>query len=280
MSDGLALVLIGVPATALLAVWLWVHTWAQKRVAAYTARYKREVIERIVHFVDERLRYDPDRHIPESVYRASGLFPRACDRYAGDDYVEGQLGATPIVFSELYTAYKTTKTTNNGTKEEWHTIFRGLFFKCEFNKTFRGRTYVLPDRLEKALGDIGAALQRERTVYGELARLEDPDFERLFTVYSSDQVLARYVLSTSLMARLTAFQRRTRQELRLAFVDSNLYVSVRYKRPLFEPRIWRTLVNYEEHCFFFEAIQLVASLVDELNLNTRIWGMSGLVQGE
>jgi hypothetical protein len=277
MSDGMALLLIGVPATALLAVWLWVHTWAQKRVAAYIARYKKEVVARIVTFVDERLRYDPDRCVSESVYKASGLFPRACDRYAGDDYVEGQLGATPVVFSELYTAYKTTKTTmNNRTKEVWHTIFRGLFFKCEFNKTFQGRTYVLPDRLEKVLGDIGAALQRERTVYGEQVRLEDPEFERLFSVYSSDQVLARYILSTSLMARLTAFQQRTRQEMRLAFVDSNLYVSVRYKRPLFEPRIWRTLMNYQEHCFFFEAIQLVASLVDELNLNTRIWGERAL----
>lgn len=277
MSDLMAILVIGVPATILLSGWLWMYNWKQKKVREYIARYKKTVIDGIIRFVDPRLSYDHEAGVSPEVYKASGLFPRAYDRYFADDFVEGRLGLTPVAFSEIHTEYKTQRSTStNRTKDVWHTIFQGLFFVCEFNKMFQGRTVVLPDKLEGALGDFGAALQREKTRFGELVKLEDPEFERLFAVYGSDQVMARYVLSTSLMARLTAFRMKSKQDIRLAFVDSNLFVAISYNRELFEPRIWRTLLDYKEPRFFFEVLQFVAGIVDDLNLNTRIWGARAL----
>lgn len=277
MSNLMAILCIGVPATALLSGWLWLYNWKQKKVRAYVLRYKNAVIGHIIQFITPGLEYSPESCVADSVYKKSGLFPRPWDRFNGDDFVQGRIGRTPIFFSELHTQYKTQRrTSNGGSRDVWHTIFQGLFFVCEFNKTFRGRTYVLPDTLEKLFGDFGAALQWGKTQFGELVKLEDPEFERQFAVYGSDQVTARYVLSTSLMARLTAFQKKTRQEIRLAFVDSNLYVAVSFGRDLFEPRIWRSLIDYREIRGYFENLQLVLGIVEELNLNTRIWGERAL----
>lgn len=270
-------IIIAVGATAVLNAWLWVCRWAQRKANEYVARYKSTVVQGVVRFIDPALTYEPDSRVPEDAYKASGLFPRPFDRYTGDDCVRGRIGRTPIVFSEVHAEYKTTRpTATNRTKEVWHAIFHGLLFVCEFNKTFTSRTFVLPDKLEKAFGEVGAALQLGKTSYGELVKLEDPEFERLFTVYGTDQIGARYVLSTSLMARLTEFRQKTRQEVRIAFADSNLYVAVSFGRDMFEPRIWRSIVDYREIRSYFDDLQLVIGIVEDLNLNTRIWGERAL----
>ncbi|MBP7830325.1 MAG: DUF3137 domain-containing protein [Kiritimatiellae bacterium] len=271
--DLLPVILIGLCAIALFGGWFAVYAWTERKSREYIARYKNTVVGKIIEFIEPGLKYEPASRVTEPVYAESGLFPRKWDRYRGDDFVQGQLGRTPMFFSELHTQYKTRdRTSKGGTRETWHTIFRGLFFVCEFNKTFQGRTYVLPDTLERLFGDFGAALQFGSSRYGELVKLEDPEFERQFAVYGSDQVTARYVLSTSLMERLKAFQEKSRRELRLAFVDSNLYAALSFDHDLFEPRVWRSLIDYDEIRGYFEDLQLVIGIVEDLNLNTRIWG--------
>jgi len=270
-------VVVGGIGLALFGFWLAAFARLSRAKRAYIARYKNTVIGHIIRFIEPGLAYEPDSFVAEAVYQKSGLFPRAWDRYRGDDFIHGRAGRTPLFFSELHTEYKTRqRTSDNRTRETWHTIFHGLFFVCEFNKTFQGRTVVLPDRLEGLLGDLGAALQFSRSQYGELVKLEDPEFERMFAVYGSDQVTARYILSTSLMARLMAFRGKARQDIRLAFVDSNLYAAVSFNRDLFEPRVWRSLIDYEEIRGYFEILQLVIGIVEDLSLNTRIWGERAL----
>jgi len=110
-----------------------------------------------------------------------------------------------------------------------------------------------------------------RSAYGELVKLEDPEFERLFVVYSDSQIEARYLLSASLMARLTDFRNRHRHELRAGFVDSNLYIAISVRRNLFEPRVFRTLSDPALYREFWDDLALFTGVVEDLNLNTRIW---------
>ena len=42
--------------------------------------------------------------------------------------------------------------------------------------------------------------------HGELVKLEDPEFEKSFVVYSGNQTEARYILSTSLMRRILDYK--------------------------------------------------------------------------
>jgi hypothetical protein len=43
------------------------------------------------------------------------------------------------------------------------------------------------------------------------------------------------------------------------------------KKDLFEPTVFRTLLNFKLIREFVEYMQLGKDIVDELNLNTRIW---------
>ena len=238
----------------------------------YVGQFKDVVIYGIVKFIDETLSYSKHGYIGESVFRACEIFKRQPDRYKGDDLVAGKLGATEIEFSEIHAEYKTTTTDSKGRrKTHWHTIFKGLFFIGDFNKDFACEVVVLPDTAERFLGRLGQMFQSWNIGRGELIKLEDPEFEKLFAVYGDDQIQARYILSTSLMKRIVDFKKKTGRQIFLSFIRSRIYVAVSYNKSLFEPRLLRTLIDFAPIQEYFEDLQVAIGIVDDLNLNTRIW---------
>jgi hypothetical protein len=234
----------------------------------YRRLFKNAVIEKIVKFIDEGLTYSKFGKVSQSLFKMSGIFQKNIDKYSGDDHVSGTIGKTRVEFSELYTAYETRS--SKGGKQE-HTIFKGLFFMADFNKHFKGNTVVLPDTAEKLLGHVGTLFQSMNKMRGDLIKLEDPEFEKLFAVYGNDQIEARYILSTSLMKRIVDFQEKTGKRIYLSFVGSKVFVAIPYQKDLFEPRVFRTILDFAPVQKYFEDLKLVVGIVDDLNLNTRIW---------
>jgi hypothetical protein len=143
-------------------------------------------------------------------------------------------------------------------------IFKGLFFVADFNKHFRGKTFVLSN-------DAGAKLQALHKAKGQSVQLEDPDFKKLFVAYSNDQVEARYILSTTLMERLVNFRRKAKRKIQISFVDSLIYVAIAYDEDLFEPKLFTSMLDLRPLQEYFEIMQLMLGIVDDLNLNQRIW---------
>jgi len=256
------LVFVAIAAVAVVALSAWAMT------KEFAPRFKRQVIEPLVRFIDPGLRYAMIARIPESRFREGRLFQRP-DRYRGDDYVSGKIGETPIEFSEVHAEYKTH--THKG-QTQWHTIFWGLYVVADFNKNFRTTTVVVPDVAEQLLGGLGRMLQKLNfTRPGELVTLEDPEFERRFAVYGEDQVEARYILSPSLMSRIVDFADKTGRRIHLSFVRSNVHIAISFNRSLFEPRLFRSALDPSLVEEYFDDLELAVGIVDDLNLNTRIW---------
>ena len=233
----------------------------------YVTEFKSVVMRKIIHFIDEGLSYSQESYVPKSVFMTSKIFTRKPNRYKGDDLVVGKVGETSIKFSELNAVYES----GSGKNKSRYTVFKGLFFIGDFNKHFAGQTVVLPDTAEKLFGRLGQKLQSLNGVRGQLGKREDPEFERHFVVYGDDQIEARYILSTSLMKRIVDFKEKTRKKIYLSFIGSMVFVAIWYTKNLFEPRIFRTLLDFEPIKEYFGDLQLVIGIVDDLNLNTRIW---------
>ena len=233
----------------------------------YVARFKSLVIQKIVRFIDENLNYDADEYIDNTTFMLSKIFTTKPNRYKGDDLVWGKTGATKIKFSEIKAEHES----GTGKNRRRYTIFKGLFFIGDFNKHFTCETVVLPDTAEKLFGHFGQKLQSINIFRGQLIKLEDPEFESHFVVYGDDQIQARYILSTSLMERIIEFKKKSGRKIYLSFVGSKVFVAVSYTKSLFEPRLFRTLLDFEPVREYFEDLQLAIGIVDDLNLNTRIW---------
>ena len=237
----------------------------------YRKEYKEKIIARIAGYADEGLEYSPEGFIPMETFVRSRIFTLSCDQYRGEDYFRGRIGKTDIEFSEVTAKHRNNSGTVKNRSEDYAIIFKGLFIIADFNKNFKTHTVVLPDTAEKLFGKFGQTLQSAAFGRGELIRLEDPRFEKEFCVYGDDQVEARYILTPSLMERILAYRKKWNTRVYLSFLDSKVYIAINMYRDLFEMRPFKPAADY---AFLEESLRfltLITEVVEDLNLNTRIW---------
>lgn len=251
---------------------LWaIFAW-RKDQGLYRKEFKENVVRAIIALINPDWNYDPDGYIyPEEYYR-SKLFTRQHDRYKGDDLVTGAIDKTDFRVSELHTEYKTQTTDSKGhTKTTWHTIFKGLFVHLDFNKEIKGETLVLPDTAEKLFGSFGRKLQSWGSGNRELIKLENVEFEKLFVVYGTDQVEARYILTPAMMEAMIRIVEVYGRKVYFSFIGSRVYFAIMINRDLFEPRIFSSGVRFEDVERMNRNFGIIGTLIHEMNLNTRIW---------
>lgn len=240
----------------------------------WSERFKTTLVPLVLDHLAPGLSYDPNAFVGMDGFLASRLCEKRIDRYRGEDMVTGRIGATEIAFSEVHAEHREEYTDNKGRRHtRWVTLFRGLFFVGDFNKHFEGVTVVVPDTAERMLGSwLGNLLQKANFGRsGELVKLEDPDFEKVFAVYGSDQVEARYILTPALMRRLLDFRTRTGRAISVSFAESCVFVAVSQVRDLFEPRLFGSLMEPAWVRGYVDDLAMAVGIVEDLNLNTRVW---------
>jgi hypothetical protein len=233
----------------------------------YRSGFKEIILRKLITFVEPGLEYLPQQGISQTMFKAAGLFLHHIDRYKCEDMIQGRVGRTEISFSEVHAQYQT----GSGKNRHWETLFRGLFFIADFNKDFHGRTVVLPDTAEKLFGLFGQTLQSWSSSYGQLVQLEDVEFEKEFVVYGTDQIEARYILSPALMERILLFRREVGKKIYLSFLGSKVFAAIPVQENMFEPKMFSSVLDFNVIAEYYAQLQLGVGIVDELNLNTRIW---------
>ncbi len=269
LNPHVAVIVLTVLISLALLIYFIYKTSQQKK--RYRESFKAGVVAEVVKLISPDWQYNCDSRISEESYWQSGLFPHRYDRYHGDDFVSGRIDKTDFQFSELHTEYKQVTYGSKGQRhEQWITIFQGLFMHADFNKYFSGTTFVLPDTAERLLGAFGQSLQKLSS-RGELVKLENTEFEKLFVVYSSDQVEARYILTPAIMESMVHLHQRFDGDIYFSFVGTRVYFAKGFSTALFEPNIFRSGVNFADVKEMFDLFGMISVLIQELNLNTRIW---------
>jgi len=73
------------------------------------------------------------------------------------------------------------------------------------------------------------------------------------------------------MERIVSYRKKAKKRVYFSFVNSKLFMAIPYRKNLFEPRVFRTILNFAPIKEYFEDLQLAVGVVEELNLNLRIW---------
>ena len=169
------------------------------------------------------------RDVPHGYYATFGLLALlpAGPRYELMAYDSGVMRGVPC---EVATARLHVQRLANRhvTRATSHGV---LLARFPFPKAFGGVTAVLPD----FGGAVNAVRPRPHDGDNPVARvrLDNPIFEKLFEVFSSDQVSARYLLTPAFMERLLELRRQTGGEMRLAFAKGYLHVALMGERSYF-----------------------------------------------
>lgn len=217
--------------------------------------------------------YQNEQHLPDKLLQESELFA-AYNAHRGDDYFCGEYKDVNIVISEELlqkeTVYYTVNKDEFGFKEKSNRyvkrkkIFQGICILLTMNKNFKGRTVVLKD---KGLFNVFKQINGLQRV-----KLEDSVFENLFEVYSSDQIEARYLLTTAFMERMLKLTGLyDGKNIQFSFKDNQLLLAISTKQDMFEAcSFFRSNVNKKKIDRVFNQFYTVFSVVDILKLNQKI----------
>lgn len=235
----------------------------------FTKIFKSEIINEIIKFFGEDLTYSPSEHITKNEYRDSKLYG-SFDRYSGEDLISGKLylseqdqedgNGINIRMSEVHTEDKSTDSKGN---TSYSTIFKGIFMIVDFNKSFKSSTYVVEDSgiLNCLVGISGS----------KRVKLEDVEFEKIFEVYSEDQIEARYILTPSFMEKLKRLKIKTDGRLRIAFSNHKMYLAISTHDNLLEANLSQSMECSEDLAIYYEQLNFYFSIIEDLKLNEKIW---------
>ncbi|MFR7822039.1 MAG: DUF3137 domain-containing protein [Odoribacter splanchnicus] len=207
----------------------------QSKSGELCAYYKENIISSIISYLCQEASYRPESGIAESVFMNSRLFSTSPDRYRSEDLICGKIDKTSFICSEIIAEEKRVTTDSKGRRQEhWIDIFRGFFFIADFNKNFQGQTVVFRNSWFK----LNLGKQR--------VKLENPNFEKQFDVFSTDQVEARYILTPNLMERLLELDSRFPGKITVSFRDSSVIIAIPDQTNHFETNIWECQLNTDK----------------------------------
>lgn len=208
-------------------------------------------------------RFATSDHLPESRFEHLGIFS-SYNRISGSNLMHGRHGDTDFAFSALRLDMKGNKTNT--------TVFEGLLVIADFPKRMKGKTLVFPDVAQQMLGNwMGKKMQEFGHKGMELVYLEDPVFEKQFSVYSTDQIEARYILTPAMMQNLLALSKEYGNHLTYCFTDGKVCIAIKHATS-FQFKLHQRIHVEGMLQNFSQPIEIVQHVIDTLQLNTRIWG--------
>lgn len=198
---------------------------------------------------------------PLGRFRQMGVIP-SYDRSALEDHIRGEHEGVAFELCEAELKEKRTTSSKNGTKTTYVTVFDGLLIRCGFQRSFTGITRIKRDG--GFLGNLFSGGKQDRV------RLEDPEFEKAFEVYSDDQVEARYLLNPGFMQRLLDLDRHLGSgNLALTFHEQEVWLSLRQKGDSFRMGGLFKAYSRESVAEFFQGLADLFHIIEELNRRER-----------
>lgn len=232
-----------------------IYTYALKSIGQYTNSVKDNVFPRILEFLGD-FEFSSSNpkfgNILES-YENFGIIP-SHSRSECEDHVSGNYNSVAI---DLFEA-----DLQRRRRRGYRTIFSGLIIKLEVKKRFEKKTVIKTD-----IGSIGNWF-RDSVGSMKTVKLEDPEFESVFEVYSENQVEARYLLTPTFMERLLKVRETFKSgDIQCSFYNKSFLMLIPISGSMFEPGPITEREDFiDDAKSLLSEMELIFSIADTLKL--------------
>lgn len=236
---------------------------ASSPIMIYKRKSKSQVMPEFVKYFGD-FHYEYQDHIDDSTLMKSKLF-NDYNRHSGDDFFAGDYKDVGVTISEENLTYHSTDSKGRPSNSQ---VFRGIVILLAMNKNFKGQTIVFKDwgifNSFHKLGNLGNGLQR--------IVLEDCIFEKEFEVYGTDQMEARYLLTTAFMERMLKVRDAYKSnKIQFSFFDNRLLIAIKTNKNMFESTsMFRSCTDRRMIDETFEQFVSVMAIIDILKLDRRL----------
>lgn len=222
-------------------------------IKSYKYKAKKLVLNKLLAFIGDIKYIEKNEYaVDDRIYIDSLNLFDYYNRYSCDDRLKGTYNNLPIDIMEI----ELKKETGTGKNRRVEKIFKGIFIKVPCNKKFKTKTIIKEDTIK--IGD-----NKNRV------KLEDPEFEKIYDVYSSDQVEARYLITTAFMNRMVELRKKNNKII-LSFEQGNVNIALSTNSDWFELSIFKPANDINQYREILEQIMTIFSILDSLKLDQNI----------
>lgn len=202
-----------------------IYGWVTQPKREYSRGYKDKILPKLAKVFGEFI-YQADGRIDMDKLKPSKIIP-SFDNYKTEDYFKGTYKGVEMEFSEV----KLTETRGSGKNRKKVTTFKGLFILLDMqSKKFLGHT-----TLQRNASKISEWF-KEKSSKMKRARMADPEFEKRFDAYTTDQVEARYLIDPLMIEDLKGlYEEYDGKSMSAAWYDSKMLILVSSNHNHFEP---------------------------------------------
>lgn len=175
-----------------------------------------------------------------------------------DDCFIGDYRKVPVAISEC--KYEI------GSGKNRRTVFQGVVIRIKMNKNFEGTTLI---RAKNAYNADKSDLKKAGS---SQVKLEDPEFEKLYTVYGTDQIEARYLITTAFMERLKCIRLAFKaKHISCSFYGDSVYIAPHTGTDLFSLcSLVKPVNDRKQFEILFNEFASILQLVDHFKLDKRL----------
>lgn len=203
----------------------------------------------------ETFKWSQKESITQQQIQYSLLF-KMFNCYSVDDNFIGSYKDINVSISEPFLQY----VSGSGKNRHCHTVFDGVLIQFSMNKTFKSQTVILKDALFQNSRNMGKV------------ELEDLEFNKMFDVFSQDQVEARYLITTSFMERFKELKNIFKgKDISASFFNNSIMIAIATNKDFFSLGSLTVPINDGGQIQqFVEELISILSIVDTLKLNTNL----------
>lgn len=181
-----------------------------KNKKEYITSFKANVIQKLMCNFYGHVNYMPEKYMPEDIYNL-GKYNEYYNEYTSDDYMEGLLEDKYLTkMAEVHTVEETTTTDSDGnTTTERTTKFHGLFAQIKMDKSINSDLLI-----------------RQNWTIRKKDRLDmdSDEFEKVFDVSATNQIIGMQLLTHDIMEILLSFQKMTKIKYDVSIYNDTIYL--------------------------------------------------------
>ncbi len=199
-----------------LALAMWVKKLIVKPL-------KHILMSKISHDI-KGFRYIPDAGLPVQFFEDSG-FIRGYDEYCSDNFITGKVAnGKDFIISEILV--KQVILSEDNTRSE-SILFDGIFGVLDAKKINTFYMDITPDFKNKFANRVFADFKK---MLGNkhVVRLENPEFERYFEVFSDNQIEARKIITLEFMEKLLEVRKNVGKNISIIYVGNKIYFFIQH----------------------------------------------------
>ncbi|MBN3490684.1 DUF3137 domain-containing protein [Acholeplasma equirhinis] len=242
---------------ALLIVGFIIQVSSQAASKPFREKFKSQVILTLLKNRYEDVMYFPNQAINLQEILSTGLV-KSPDRWNGEDYISGTYKNIKFRVSEFKLEERhVTRDSKGNTHVTYQTYFRGRWFIYKFPKRFAHQIRIV----EKSFLGFNFAPSGFKKI-----ETESIEFNKKFSVQSTDQHHAFYIITPMMIERLQQLEASFKGELSMLWRGDELHIAINDSTDRLEPKLSIPL-NDEGVKLYDKDIVIISEIVDRFGLD-------------